>query len=63
MQTPERQVTDRIPLDIAEKTGKIYVEYRFSSNPLKQTHSLTQYGPIARFVNKRSRASLRSPPI
>ncbi len=59
IETLERQVTERIPPYIAEKIDKIYVEYRFSSNPLKQTHSLTQYGPIAQFLNKRGRVSLQ----
>ena len=53
----EREVTERIPHDIAEKIDKIYVEYKFSSNPLERTHSLTHYGPIARFVNKRQHAA------
>jgi FkbM family methyltransferase len=52
----EREVTERIPRDFAEKIDKIYVEYKFSSNPLQLTHSLTHYGPIARFVNKRRQA-------
>ncbi len=58
IETLERQVTERIPVDIAERIAKIYVECRFSSNPLVQTHSLTQYGPIARFVNRQRRAAL-----
>lgn len=59
IETLERQVTERIPLDVADKIDKIYVEYKFLSNPLEETHSLTQYGPIAQFVTKRKTAAVK----
>jgi FkbM family methyltransferase len=51
IETLEKQVTTRIPLEMAQKIGKIYIEYAFESNPLERTHSMTQYGAVAQFVN------------
>lgn len=51
IETLERQVTERIPLAIARRIGRIYVEYTFRSNPLEQTHSFRQYGMVAQFEN------------
>jgi FkbM family methyltransferase len=52
IETLERQVTERIPVDIARKIDRIYVEYTFNSNPLERTHTYRQYGTVAQFVNK-----------
>jgi FkbM family methyltransferase len=52
IETLEQEITKRIPLDIARCIGKIYVENRFQSNPLAQTHSYRQYGSIAGFFLK-----------
>jgi len=52
IETLEQEVTKRIPIDIARRIGKIYVENRFISNPLSQTHDYRQYGSIARFLLK-----------
>jgi FkbM family methyltransferase len=57
----ERQVTERIPVRIARNIGRIYVEYRFESNPLKQTHTCRHYGAVAHFMNKESMELRRSP--
>jgi FkbM family methyltransferase len=46
----EHEVTERIPVDVASRIGKIYVENRFDMNPLSQTHVYRQYGSIARFL-------------
>jgi FkbM family methyltransferase len=56
IETLERQVTQRIPMEIAMKIQKIYVEYKFASNPLEQTHRMTQYASIAQFENRRGRS-------
>jgi hypothetical protein len=55
IETLEREVTERIPVDIARKVDRIYVEYQFHSNPLERTHSYRQYGSVAQFVNKEVR--------
>jgi FkbM family methyltransferase len=52
IETLERQVTERIPIDIARKIDRIYVECCFHSNPLEHTHNYRQYGTVAQFVNK-----------
>jgi len=52
IETLERQVTERIPADLAGKIGRIYVEYAFSANPLERTHRYRQYGSVAQFVNR-----------
>jgi len=52
IETLERQVTERIPVDVARKIDRIYVEYEFRSNPLELTHSYRQYGSVGQFVNK-----------
>jgi FkbM family methyltransferase len=55
IETLEREVTERIPVDIARKVDRIYVEYQFHSSPLERTHSYRQYGSVAQFVNKEVR--------
>jgi FkbM family methyltransferase len=52
IETLEQEVTRRIPSDIARRIGTIYVENRFMSNPLSDTHSYRQYGSIAQFFRK-----------
>jgi FkbM family methyltransferase len=53
IETLEEPVTSRIPLEIAEKIGKVYVEFEFTANPLSRTHSMKQYGTVAQFVRLR----------
>ena len=50
IETMEEAVTARIPVELAEKIGKIYVEWKFATNPLELTHRMTQYGSVAQFV-------------
>ena len=52
VETLERQITERIPLDLAGKIDRIYVECAFASNPLERTHRYRQYGSVAQFVNR-----------
>ena len=52
IETLEREVTKRIPVDLARHVRKIYVENRFESNPLADTHVYRQYGSIAQFSLK-----------
>jgi FkbM family methyltransferase len=47
----EKDVTQRIPVHVARKIRRIYVEHDFGSNPLEQTHSYRQYGAVAQFTN------------
>jgi len=51
IETLEEPVTSRIPLEIATKINKVYVEFVFASNPLARTHRMRQYGSIAQFTN------------
>ena len=48
----EVAVTENIPVDLAGKIKKIYVEYPFEDNPLAKTHDLRHYGDITQFVLK-----------
>jgi FkbM family methyltransferase len=43
----EPAVIADIPVELARKIKKVYVEELFESNPLPQTHSWVQYGDIA----------------
>lgn len=52
IETLEKAVTNRIPVELAAKIKKIYVEYTFTANPLERTHSFTQYGAVAQFIRK-----------
>ena len=45
----EATVVGNIPLEMARKIRKLYVEGIFETNPLPQTHSLVHYGGIAQF--------------
>lgn len=45
----EHAVIDNIPVELARKIKKLYVEAIFETNPLAQTHSLAHYGGIAQF--------------
>jgi FkbM family methyltransferase len=49
IETMERELVARIPAGARERIEKIYAECRFSSNPLRDTHSYRQYGSIAQF--------------
>lgn len=46
----EAAVIGNIPVDLAGKIKKLYVEYIFDQNPLAQTHSLHHWGGIAQFT-------------
>lgn len=46
----ESAVIDHIPVDLAGKIKKLYVEFVFDQNPLAKTHTLLQYGDIAQFT-------------
>jgi len=52
----EGAVVDNIPVEVARKIKKIYVEGIFESNPLAQTHSLVRYHEIAQFTLLDSRS-------
>ncbi|MGB8406730.1 MAG: FkbM family methyltransferase [Mycobacterium sp.] len=45
----EQAVIANIPVELARKIKKLYVEEIFETNPLAQTHSLVHYGGIAQF--------------
>jgi FkbM family methyltransferase len=45
----EAAVIANIPVELARKIKKLYVEAIFETNPLAQTHSLVHYGGIAQF--------------
>ena len=51
IETLEKEVTERIPFDIAKRIERIYVEHKFKINPLKNTHHCRQYGNVAQFIN------------
>ena len=53
IETMEREVLERIPADLRARIEKIYVECRFSVNPLAATHAFRQYGSIAQFRRRR----------
>ncbi|MGU3500130.1 FkbM family methyltransferase [Mycobacterium sp. C31M] len=48
----EAAVIGNIPVDVAQKIDKLYVEYLFDENPLAQTHDLAHYGGIAQFTRR-----------
>lgn len=50
IETMERELTERIPADMARRIGKIYVEFPISRNPFPDLFKLRQYGSIAQFV-------------
>lgn len=52
IETLEEAVVNDIPVELARKINKIYVEFVFATNPLAQTHTLSQYGDIAQFSRK-----------
>jgi FkbM family methyltransferase len=58
IETLERQVTERIPFEIARNINRVFVEYPFHSNPLARTHTYRQYGGVAQFLNNEAPASL-----
>lgn len=45
----EEAVIRNIPVELARKIKKLYVEAIFETNPLAETHSLVHYGGIAQF--------------
>ncbi len=53
----EGAVVDNIPVDVARKIKKIFVEGIFESNPLAQTHALVRYQDIAQFTLLDSRTA------
>lgn len=52
IETLEKHVTGRIPVETLSRIDKIYVESRFTVNPLEKTHSYRQYGSVAQFSIK-----------
>jgi FkbM family methyltransferase len=56
IETLERDVTERIPIELARKIHKVYVEYPFTRNPLAHTHTSRQYSNVTQFFNKESAA-------
>jgi FkbM family methyltransferase len=48
----ERDVLLSLPKSQLERIDRIYVELRFDSNPLLETHAFQQYGLVAQFRNK-----------
>jgi FkbM family methyltransferase len=49
IETLEKIVTDRIPLELAQKIGYIFVEFRFTENPLSATHAMISNNYITVF--------------
>lgn len=49
IETLEKQVVERIPEELRHRIGSIFAEYRFPNNPLRNTHSMRQYGSVAQF--------------
>jgi FkbM family methyltransferase len=52
IETFEKALTERIPLETVGHIKKIYCEQIFPHNPLERTHRLRQYGNVAQFLNK-----------
>ena len=52
IETLEETVVNDIPESMARKIKKIYVEFRFKTNPLAATHSLRQSFDIAQFIRR-----------
>jgi FkbM family methyltransferase len=52
VETRERQITERIPVDVAANIMKIYVEFPFDANPLGDTHSYRRYSGVAQFFRR-----------
>lgn len=46
----EAAVIGNIPVDLARKIDKLYVEYIFEENPLAETHTMAHWGGIAQFT-------------
>ena len=46
----EKQVTKRIPVDMARRIRTLLVEYRFETNPLSETHSMKRRKWISTFT-------------
>ena len=46
----EETIVQNIPLEMARKIKKLFVEAIFETNPLAQTHSMIHYGGIAQFA-------------
>jgi FkbM family methyltransferase len=52
IETMEEAVVGDIPSVLARHIDKVYVEFKFANNPLSETHSLRQRGPIAQFLRR-----------
>lgn len=52
----EKQVTERVLLELARQIGKIHTELAPKSNPLEQTHHCVPYGTVAQFLRKEQKA-------
>ncbi len=52
IETLEKAVTERIPVDLARQIRSIVVEYPFTANPLAQTHNWTRKNNVTTFTLK-----------
>jgi FkbM family methyltransferase len=52
IETLERPVVERLTPTLRERIRKIYAEAEFAENPLEATHTYTQYGSVAQFVQR-----------
>jgi FkbM family methyltransferase len=48
-ETLEREMIERLPVSTRSRIDRIYVESRFSTNPLASTHRHRQHGGVAQF--------------
>jgi FkbM family methyltransferase len=53
IETMEKVVTERIPEELADRIGTLFVEYPFTSNPLDDTHNMQVNGDISLFRLRR----------
>jgi FkbM family methyltransferase len=59
-ETLERDILLSVPEMLLAKIKKIYIEQQFENNPLHETHSFRQYGPIAQFFRSRTSVQRRN---
>ena len=60
IETLEKEITEDLPKEIAEKIKTLYVEYPFKANPLSATHHMNRFSTLSCFVRKNpERASPR----
>ena len=60
IETLEKEITEDLPKEIAEKIKTLYVEFPFKVNPLSATHHMNRFSTMSCFVRKNpERASPR----